>query len=142
MKFISLAVAVAGEDGDVESLYALGDDGQIYLKMVKRTSPPGVREATWAEWWERLDLPIGDPTAKVVHPQCANCGHAKLHTEYGCTWSDHDGEYDSSTDRCNCKKLVLKKEQTIIIDGHTVSVGSVIAAMKHYQLAEQEACKN
>ncbi len=40
-------------------------------------------------------------------PACPECGHNNVHGKYGCTWTHHDGEYDSSTERCNCKKTSL-----------------------------------
>lgn len=61
MKFTAITVGVGGTEGDVESLYALGEDGNIYCKVARRTSERG-QPAIYVEYWEPLCFPIGDPT--------------------------------------------------------------------------------
>jgi len=62
-KFTAIAVAV-DSDG-AESLYALGEDGFIYCKCGRRTSAPGEKPVTWVEYWDRLDIPFGDPSNRA-----------------------------------------------------------------------------
>jgi hypothetical protein len=56
LKFSQIAVASDAENG--ETVYALSTDGDLYaLCGMQRALKPMQR------WWERVDLPVGDPGA-------------------------------------------------------------------------------
>ena len=70
MNFKQIAVASDADNG--ESLYALGEDGKLYLKSGRYFPPKhydGVLKAGYyVHYWEEVDLPIGDPTAELPVP--------------------------------------------------------------------------
>jgi hypothetical protein len=62
MKFTQIAVATSAEGDD--SLYALGDDGIVYI----RSATYGRDEyggKVWRYWWEPIDMQVGDPQKKA-----------------------------------------------------------------------------
>ena len=70
MKIKQIAVAYDSDNG--ESLYALGEDGKLYLKSGRYFPPKqydGVlKSGYFVHYWEEVDLPIGDPTAELPVP--------------------------------------------------------------------------
>jgi hypothetical protein len=65
MKWRQIAVALDG-DGN-ETLYALSAAGDLFYKKAKYDYVPDglAPRKEWRYWWEEVDLPIGEPTART-----------------------------------------------------------------------------
>ena len=80
-------IAVASDSDNGESLYALGEDGKLYLKSGRYFPPKcydGVLKAGYyVHYWGEVDLPIGDPTAQTIVTQEPEIRHL---------WTDEEVE--------------------------------------------------